>query len=168
MEWYFGDDSTELKEHAVDTDWVAPPAADSAKHGLLSTIAALFSRDSTEAILNKVTQMKDSVERSKRDSVKIQPDSLWLDSSDAANYVSHILLPSGTSSECFVCSAQLGNFGGLTDSSLSIYIDFGNFGGYDWCAIIRAVVRIATLVICISLTLGSWAAAFGYNPKNDA
>ncbi len=164
----FGDDSTELKEHAVDTDWVAPPAADSAKNDLLSTIAALFSRDSTEAILNKVTQMKDSVERSKRDSVKIQPDSLWLDSSDAARYVERILLPSGTSSECFVCSANLGNFGGLTDTNLTIYIDFGNFGGYDWCAIIRAVVRIATLVICISLTLGSWAAAFGYNPKNDA
>ena len=127
-----------------------------------------FLNEMEQNILNKVTQMKDSVERSKRDSVKIQPDSLWLDSSDAANYVSHILLPSGTSSECFVCSAQLGNFGGLTDSSLSIYIDFGNFGGYDWCAIIRAVVRIATLVICISLTLGSWAAAFGYNPKNDA
>ena len=164
----FGDDSTDLKEHALDTDWVAPPAADSAKNSIMSTIRALFSSDSTAAILNKVKEMKDSVERSKRDSASVQPDSLWLDSSAAAHYVERILLPSGTSSECFVCSANLGNFGGLTDSSLTIYIDFGNFGGYDWCAIIRAVVKIATLVICISLTLGSWAAAFGYNPKNDA
>ena len=164
----FGDDTTTLSTLPVDTDYVAPPAADSAKRSLLETISALFSRDSTAAILNKVQAMKDSAEKRANDTTKIQPDSLYLDSSEAAHYVSNFLLPSGTGTDCFVCSANLGTFGGLAKQDLQIVIDFSNFGGFNWCALIRAVVKIATLVVCISLTLGSWAAAFGYNPKNDA
>jgi hypothetical protein len=119
-------------------------------------------------MLQRVERMKDSVERAKRDSVKIQPDSLWLDSSQAAGYVQNMLLPPGTVNECWVCHAELGTFGGLAPNGLSIHVDFGNFGGFDFCAIIRAVVKIAAFVVCMSLTLGSWMAAFGYNPKNDA
>ena len=164
----FGDDTTTLSTLPVDTNYTPPPAADSAKNSLLSAISGLLSRDSTIAILNKVQAMKDSAEKRVNDTTKIQPDSLYLDSSEVAHYVSNFLLPSGTGTDCFVCSANLGTFGGLAKQDLQITIDFSNFGGFNWCALIRAVVKIATLVVCISLTLGSWAAAFGYNPKNDA
>ena len=164
----FGDDTTTLSTLPPDTNYTPSPAADSAKRSLLETVSALFSSDSTTAILNKVQAMKDSAEKRANDTTKIQPDSLWLDSAEAAHYVSNFLLPSGTGSDCFVCSANLGTFGGLAKQDLQIVIDFSNFGGFNWCALIRAVVKIATLVVCISLTLGSWAAAFGYNPKNDA
>ena len=112
--------------------------------------------------------MKTAAENANNDSTKIQPDSLWLDSAAAANYARHMLLPSGTGNNCFICHADLGNFGGLTDNNLSIHIDFSNFGGFNFCDIIRAVIKIMTFVVCMSLTLGSWAAAFGYSPKNDA
>lgn len=164
----FGYDTTTLSTLPVDTNYTPPPAADSLKRSLLETISALFSSDSTTAILNKVQAMKDSAEKRANDTTKIQPDSLWLDSADAALYVSNLLFPSGTGTDCFVCSANLGTFGGLAKQDLQITIDFSNFGGFNWCALIRAVVKIATFVVCVSLTLGSWAAAFGYNPKNDS
>lgn len=164
----WGEDSTVLDTSAADTNVTFSPKKDSAERSLLSTISALFSSDSTAVILQKVQAMKDSAEARNKDSVKVQPDSLWLDSSQAAGYVEHLLLPPGTSGDCFICHVDLGTFGGLAPDGLSIHVDFSNFGGFNWCALIRAVVKIVTLVICISLTLGSWAAAFGYNPKNDA
>lgn len=164
----FGEDSTPLKSTRPDTNYVAPPAADSAKRSIVDVIAAMFSADSTAAVLQKVNAMKDSVERSKNDSASIQPDSLWLDSAEAAQYVQNALVTAPTVDECFVCHAELGTLGGLAPDGLVIHVDFANVGGFNICAIIRAVVRIIGFVVCLSLTLGSWAAAFGYNPKNDA
>ena len=163
----FGEDSTPLTSRRADTNYTPPPAADSAKNGIIDAIRGLFSSDSTNAILDKVNRMKDSVERSK-DSVSIRPDSLYLDSSQAAQYAQNALITAPTVEECFVCHAELGTLGGIVPDGLVIHVDFSNIGGFNICAIIRAVVRIIGFVVCLSLTLGSWAAAFGYNPKNDA
>lgn len=164
----WGDDSTALPVPSDDSDTnVTFPGYSSAMDAISSASDSLGSFD-VRSIVDSVKLSLDSARRMSQDTTRINPDSLWLDSAEIAPYVSHIMLPGGTGQDCFVCSAELGTFGGLSDTSLSIYIDFGNFGGYNWCEIIRAVVRIATLVTCISLTLGSWAAAFGYNPKNDA
>ena len=167
FDFFHGDSTLDYTPSAIDSAVSFSPAVSAAKSALSSASDALDAVD-ISGMLSHARQLVDSAKKSRSDSVKIQPDSLWLDSADAAKYVSNILMPSGTSTECFVCHADLGTFGGLSDSSLSIHIDFSNFGGYDWCALIRAVVKIATLVVCISLTLGSWLAAFGYNPKNDA
>lgn len=165
----WGEDSTVIDTaSALDTNVVFSPKKDTAEGWLTSAISSLFSPESTEAMLQRVERMKDSVEHAKNDTVRVQPDSLWLDSSEAAGYVQNMLLPPGTVNECWVCHAELGTFGGLVPNGLSIHVDFGNFGGFDFCAIIRAVVKIASFVVCMSLTLGSWMAAFGYNPKNDA
>lgn len=165
----WGEDSTFVDTVSrLDTNVSFSPQKDTAQSWLSRAFNALFSPESTQAMLQKVAQMKDSIDRVKRDSVKIQPDSLWLDSSRAAAYVQDMLLPPGTLNECWVCHADLGTLGGLAPDGLSIDIDFGDFGGFDFCAIIRAVVKIAAFVVCMSLTLGSWMAAFGYNPKNDA
>ncbi len=165
----FGDDTTDIPSYDDDGDTtdVLPPVYSSASSELQRVNDSL-SRFDISSLVNSVNSMVDSARRASQDTTKIQPDSLWLDSSQVAPYVDNLLLPSGTGTDCFICSADLGTFGGLSDTSLKVYIDFSDFGGYNWCAIIRAVVRIATLVTCISLTLGSWAAAFGYNPKNDA
>lgn len=163
---FWGEDSTPLKTSQPDTDWVAPPAADSAQNSLLSAISSLFSSDTVRARMQKVDSMKQAA--MKKDSTKIQPDSLWLDSANAAKYVEHNMINAPTVEACFVCHAELGTLGGLAPDGLVIHIDFANIGGFNICAIIRTVVRIMTFVICLSLTLGSWAAAFGYNPKNDA
>lgn len=165
----FGDDTTEIPSYDDDGDTidVLPPGYSSASSELQRVNDSL-SRFDISSMVNSVSSMVDSARRAAQDTTRIQPDSLWLDSSQVAPYVDNLLLPSGTGTDCFICSADLGTFGGLSDTSLKVYIDFSDFGGYNWCAIIRAVVRIATLVTCISLTLGSWAAAFGYNPKNDA
>lgn len=164
----FGADSTPIPfDDDSDSVDVLPPGYSSASAELQRANDSLgvFNLGIT---LDSMRSMLDSARRMNKDTTKIQPDSLWLDSSEARRYVEHILLPSGTGTDCFVCHADLGTFGGLTDTSLKVHIDFSDFGGYNWCEIIRAVVRIATLVVCISLTLGSWAAAFGYNPKNDS
>lgn len=165
----FGDDSTDIPAPSDDgdTNVVLPPIYSSASVELQRANDSL-GRFNIRSVVDSMRSMLDSAKRMNKDTTKIQPDSLWLDSSEARRYVEHVLLPSGTGTDCFVCHADLGTFGGLTDTSLKVHIDFSDFGGYNWCEIIRAVVRIATLVTCISLTLGSWAAAFGYNPKNDA
>lgn len=164
----FGSDSTSLpSDDDSDSVDVLPPGYSSASAELQRANDSLASFN-LGVTLDSMRSMLDSARRMNEDTTKIQPDSLWLDSSEARQYVEHILLPSGTGQDCFICEADLGTFGGLSDTTLKIHIDFSNFGGYNWCEIIRAVVRIATLVVCISLTLGSWAAAFGYNPKNDA
>ena len=165
----WGDDSTAVDTASkLDTNVTFSPQKDTAESWISRSLRALFSPESTQAVLQKVERMKDSVERAKKDSVEIQPDSLWLDSAQAAAYVNNMLLPPGTANECWVCHAELGTLGGLVPNGLSIHVDFANFGGFDFCAIIRAVVKIAAFVVCMSLTLGSWMAAFGYNPKNDA
>lgn len=164
----FGSDSTVTDTESSDTNVTFSPAKDSATNSMMGAIRALFSSDSTASILNKVKEMRDSIEKRNNDSTVIQPDSLVLDSSEAAQYVQNLLLVPGTSEDCFICHADLGTFGGLVPNGLSIHIDFADFGGFNFCALIRAVVKIASLVVCISLTLGSWLAAFGYNPKNDA
>lgn len=164
----FGSDSTPIpRNDDSDSVDVLPPGFSSASAELERANDSLGSFN-LGITLDSVRSMLDSARKMNSDTTKIQPDSLWLDSSAARQYVEHILLPSGTGTDCFMCHADLGTFGGLTDTTLKIHIDFSDFGGYNWCEIIRAVVRIATLVVCISLTLGSWAAAFGYNPKNDA
>lgn len=164
----FGADSTPLpSDDDSDSVDVLPPGFSSASAELKRANDSLGSFN-LGITLDSMRKMLDSAKKIGNDTTKIQPDSLWLDSSEARRYVEHILLPSGTGTDCFICHADLGTFGGLTDTTLKVHIDFSNFGGYNWCEIIRAVVRIATLVVCISLTLGSWAAAFGYNPKNDA
>lgn len=164
----WGDDSTELAPVApVDT---APlprtPAEDSARNSIKNANDSI-DLPSIGRTLDSMRARIDSV-KTKKDSVKIDVDSTMMDSSEAARYVQNILLPSGTGSECFVCHADLGTFGGLTPDGLAIHIDFSSFGGYNWCDLGRAIIKVMTLVICISLTLGSWAAAFGYSPKNDA
>ena len=165
----WGDDSTFVDTVSrLDTNVTFSPQKDTAESWLTRAFGSLLSPESTQSILQKVERMKDSVEQSRRDTVKIQPDSLWLDSSQAAAYVDNLLLPPGTVADCWVCHADLGTFGGLAPNGLSIHVDFSDFGGFNFCAIIRAVVKIAAFVICMSLTLGSWMAAFGYNPKNDA
>lgn len=164
----WGDDSTELSPVApLDT---APlprtPAEDSARNSIKSANDSI-DLPSIGRTLDSMRARIDSV-KTKKDSVKIDVDSTMMDSSKAARYVQHILLPSGTGTDCFVCHADLGTFGGLAPDGLAIHIDFSSFGGYNWCDLGRAIVKIMTLVVCISLTLGSWAAAFGYSPKNDA
>lgn len=164
----FGADSTPIpRDDDSDSVDVLPPAYSSASSELQRANDSLGSFN-LGITLDSMRALLDSARKMNKDTTKIQPDSLWLDSAEARRYVEHILMPSGTGTDCFVCHADLGTFGGLSDTTLKIHIDFSNFGGYNWCEIIRAVVRIATLVVCISLTLGSWAAAFGYNPKNDA
>ena len=164
----FGADSTPIPyDDDSDSVDVLPPGYSSASAELRRANDSLGSFN-LGITLDSMRSMLDSARRMNNDTTKIQPDSLWLDSSQVVQYVDHILLPSGTGTDCFVCRADLGTFGGLSDTSLKIVIDFSDFGGYNWCEIIRAVVKIATLVTCISLTLGSWAAAFGYNSKNDA
>lgn len=165
----FGDDSTPIPQEQNDGDsnYVLPPEYSSASTELQRAIDSLGNFD-VQNLTDSVRLLLDSARRMNDDTTKIQPDSLWLDSAGVYQYVDHILLPSGTGTDCFVCEANFGTFNGLTDTNLVLKIDFSDFGGYNWCEIIRAVVRIATLVTCISLTLGSWAAAFGYNPKNDA
>lgn len=165
----FGSDSiVNLDTVPHDTNVTLPPSYDSARTGILDALRSAFSSDSTASLINRVKAMKDSAEARNRDTVKVQPDSMWLDSSRAAQYARHALITAPTVDECFVCHADLGNFGGLSDTTLKIHVDFANFGGFNFCSIIRAVVRIMTFVVCLSLTLGSWAAAFGYSPKNDA
>lgn len=165
----FGSDSmVDLDTVPHDTNVTLPPSYDSASTGILDALRSAFSSDSTASLINRVKAMKDSAEAGNRDTVKVQPDSMWLDSSRAAQYARHALITAPTVDECFVCHAELGNFGGLTDTTLKIHVDFANFGGFNFCSIIRAVVRIMTFVVCLSLTLGSWAAAFGYSPKNDS
>lgn len=164
----WGEDSTELSPVApVDT---APlprtPAEDSARNSIKSANDSI-DLPSIGRTLDSMRARLDSL-KTKKDSVKIDVDSTMMDSSEAARYVQHILLPSGTGTACFVCHADLGTFGGLAPDGLAIHIDFSSFGGYNWCDLGRAIVKIMTLVVCISLTLGSWAAAFGYSPKNDA
>lgn len=166
-DFMFGDSTADFTPQPVtDTIDVEPPAMSGVVAAISSASAALDSAD-VQGLLSHVLSLVDSAQRARGDSVKVQPDSLSIDSATAAGYASNIMFPGGTSNDCFVCHADLGDFGGLADSTLSIHIDFSNFGGFDWCALVRAVVKIATLVICISLTLGSWMAAFGYNPNND-
>lgn len=163
----FGDDSTEVSISPVDSAVSFSPAMSQA-HQDVESVNSSLSLDSLKKTIQDVKARVDSARARKNDSVKIQPDSLWLDTAQAKQYVQTLLLPSGTGTDCFICHADLGNFGGLSRDNLSIHIDFSNFGGYNFCEIIRVIIKIATLVTCISLTLGSWAAAFGYNPKNDA
>lgn len=163
----FGDDSTEVSISPVDSAVSFSPAMSQAFQDVEGAKSGL-SLDSLSKTIQDVKARVDSARARKNDSVKIQPDSLWLDTAQAKQYVQTLLLPSGTGTDCFICHADLGNFGGLARENLSIHIDFSNFGGYNFCEIVRVIIKIATLVTCISLTLGSWAAAFGYNPKNDA
>lgn len=164
----FGDDSTPSPGVApVDSSVDLGPGYSSAVADMSEAIDSALSPN-LKNIIDDIKRKADSLKNARPDSVKVSPDSLWRDSSELAQYVDHILLPSGTGTDCFICQANLGTLNGLSDTTLAIYIDFSNFGGYNWCEIIRAVVKIATLVTCISLTLGSWAAAFGYNPKNDS
>ena len=142
------------------------PAEDSARKSIKDANDSI-DLPSIRRSLDSMRARLDSI-KTKKDSVKIDVDSTMLDSAEAARYVQHILLPSGTGTTCFVCNADLGTFGGLAPDGLAINIDFSNFGGYNWCDLGRAIIKIMTLVVCISLTLGSWAAAFGYSPKNDA
>lgn len=164
----FGDDSTPSPGVvSVDSSVDLGPGYSSAVADMSEAIDSALSPN-LKNIIDNIKHKVDSLKNARPDSVKVSPDSLWRDSAELVQYVDHILLPSGTGTDCFICQANLGNLNGLSDTSLAIYIDFSNFGGYNWCEIIRAVVKIATLVTCISLTLGSWAAAFGYNPKNDS
>lgn len=166
---FWGPDTVTLSyEDNGDTNVTPDRRKDTAESWISLAFNQMFSPESTTALLNKVDSMKTAAENAQKDSVKVQPDSMWLDTSKARQYARHMLLPSGTGNDCFVCHADLGNFGGLTSDNLSIHIDFSNFGGFNFCDIVRAVIKIMTFVVCMSLTLGSWAAAFGYNPKNDA
>lgn len=167
FDFFKGDSTLDWTPSPVDSAVSFSPAV-SAAYAAVSSASGILDAVDISGMLSHARELVDSAKKARTDSVKVQPDSMWLDSVDAAKYVSNILMPSGTSTDCFVCHADLGTFGGLSDTSLAIHIDFSNFGGYDWCALIRAVVKIASLVVCISLTLGSWLAAFGYNPKNDA
>ena len=164
----WGDDSTELPSvPPLDT---APlprtPAEDTARKYIKDANDSI-DLPSIRRTLDSMRARLDSV-KTRKDSVKIDVDSTMMDSSEAARYVQNILFPSGTGTDCFLCHADLGTFGGLAPEGLSIHIDFSDFGGYNWCDLIRAIIKVMTLVICVSLTLGSWAAAFGYSPKNDA
>lgn len=142
------------------------PAEDSARKSIKDANDSI-DLPSIRQALDSMRARLDSV-KTRKDSVKIDVDSTMMDSSEAARYVQNVLLPSGTGTDCFVCHADLGTFGGLAPEGLAIHIDFSSFGGYSWCDLGRAIVKIMTLVVCISLTLGSWAAAFGYSPKNDS
>lgn len=164
----WGDDSTELAPvPPLDT---APlprtPAEDTARKYIKDANDSI-DLPSIRRTLDSMRARLDSI-KTRKDSVKIDVDSTMMDSSEAARYVQNILLPSGTGTDCFVCHADLGTFGGLAPEGLSIHIDFSNFGGYNWCDLLRAIIKVMTLVICVSLTLGSWAAAFGYSLKNDS
>lgn len=164
----WGDDSTELPSvPPLDTTPLPrTPAEDSARKYIKDANDSI-DLPSIRRTLDSMRARLDSV-KTRKDSVKIDVDSTMLDSSEAARYVQNILLPSGTGTDCFVCHADLGTLGGLAPDGLSIHIDFSSFGGYNWCDLARAIIKVMTLVICVSLTLGSWAAAFGYNPKNDS
>lgn len=121
--------------------------------------------DSLQLNIPNIDSIRAYVDSVSRDTSRIQvnPDSLVLDSGTIAQKFGDYYMPAGTTQGCYELRANLGDFGGMLDEPLEIYIDFSNFGGYDWCALGRSVVRIATLVVCISLTLGSFAAAFGWN-----
>lgn len=165
----WGEDSTELDNGgSSDTNVTFSPAKDTAQNWLTRAFNSVFGPDSVTANVNKLKDLKDSALAAKNDTTKIQPDSLWRDSSEVVQYVENLLLPSGISEECFICHAELGTLNGLAPDGLTIHIDFADFGGFNFCALFRIIVKIITTVILISMTLGSWAAAFGYNPKNDA
>lgn len=146
-----------------DTTYSVDSSAVERVKDLLSRFDSIpgFDLDSLKATL----QAKIDSAQNKRDSVQMKPDSLFMDTSSIRKKFqgSGIFLPGGTNNTCYVCRAELGTFGGLSDTSLAINIDFSDFGGYDWCELGRTVIRIATLVVVISLTLGSFAAAFGWN-----
>lgn len=157
LDYMTGEDSS-----AVDTSVTVDSSALSRVQEMLSRLDSIpdFNLDSLKSALQ---DKLDSANR--QDTISVNPDSLFMDSASIVRKFANtgIFLPSGTSNTCYICQAQLGTFGGLSDTSLAIYIDFGNFGGYNWCELGRTVVRIATLVVIISLTLGSFAAAFGWN-----
>lgn len=146
----------------VDTSAVVDSSVYDRVRELLSRYDSIpeFNLDSLKSSLQ---ERLDSASRV--DTVSMNTDSLFTDTASIKERFkgSGIFLPGGTNSTCYVCRAELGTLGGLSDTSLVIEVDFGDFGGYDWCELIRTVVRIATLVVVISLTLGSFAAAFGWN-----
>lgn len=121
--------------------------------------------DSLQLDLPNIDSIRNYVDSVSRDTsrIEVNPDSLVLDSGTIASKFSNYYMPGGTTGGCYELRANLGDFGGLLDEPKEIYVDFSNFGGYNFCALGRAAVRIATLVVCISLTLGSFAAAFGWN-----
>lgn len=164
---FWGDDSLPPSSETLDTT-VSTPALDSARATLERADSSIVGKDYIDSVKHVIDSILAVANARKNDTTKISPDSLWLDSAQASRYVRNALIDAPTSQDCFICHADLGNFGGLSSQNLSIHIDFANFGGFNFCAIIRAVVKIMTFVICLSLTLGSWLAAFGYNPKNDA
>lgn len=164
---FWGDDSLPPSSETLDTT-VSTPALDSARAALERADSSIVGKDYIDSVRSFIDSIVAVANARKNDTTKISPDSLWLDSAQASQYVRNALIDAPTSQDCFICHADLGNLGGLSSQNLSIHIDFANFGGFDFCAIIRAVVKIMTFVICLSLTLGSWLAAFGYNPKNDA
>ena len=113
--------------------------------------------DSIRAVVDSIS--KDTT----RNQLEINPDSMVTDTSKIKQKFSQYYMPSGTTGGCYELRANLGTLGGLVSEPLEINIDFSNFGGYNWCDLGRSIVRIATLVVCLSLTLGSFAAAFGWN-----
>ena len=154
----FGDGDT--TSDAIDT---LPP--DTSNAGRLREFLSLV--DSLQINLPNIDSIRavvDSIQAdTSRNTVDVNPDSLVLDTSSIKQKFGDYYMPSGTTYGCYELRANLGNLGGLLDEPLEIYIDFSNFGGYNWCALGRSIIRIATLVVCISLTLGSFAAAFGWN-----
>lgn len=157
LDYMTGEDSS-----AVDTSVTVDSSALSRVQEMLSRLDSIpdFNLDSLKSSLQ---ERLDSASRI--DTVSMNTDSLFTDTASIRQRFqgSGIFLPGGTNSSCYVCRAELGTFGGLSDTSMVLEIDFSNFGGYNWCELIRTVIRIATLVVIISLTIGSFAAAFGWN-----
>lgn len=157
LDYMTGEDSS-----AVDTSVTVDSSALSRVQEMLSRLDSIpdFNLDSLKSSLQ---ERLDSASRI--DTVSMNTDSLFTDTASIRQRFqgSGIFLPGGTNSSCYVCRAELGTFGGLSDTSMVLEIDFSNFGGYNWCELIRTVIRIATLVVVISLTIGSFAAAFGWN-----
>lgn len=157
LDYMTGEDSS-----AVDTSVTVDSSALSRVQEMLSRLDSIpdFNLDSLKSSLQ---ERLDSASRI--DTLSMNTDSLFTDTASIRQRFqgSGIFLPGGTNSSCYVCRAELGTFGGLSDTSMVLEIDFSNFGGYNWCELIRTVIRIATLVVIISLTIGSFAAAFGWN-----
>lgn len=150
----FDDDSTSLPVDTTDLDTLP--------QSVQNLIDSLRNYNVSDLNLDSIQNLVDSL-RSDTNSIQINSDSLVTDTSVINQKFNRFMLPANTTSTCYILDVNLGNFGGLVEDDLKIHIDFSNFGGFNFCEIGRMVIRIMTLVVCISLTLGSFAAAFGWN-----
>ena len=112
------------------------------KRGMDSVFAHV---DSVRADTNNNLLAMDSIYKWHKDTTKIKQK------------FDRFFLPSQVSNQCFVCTYNQ-PFGPF---NIDLRVDFGNFHGFDFCNLIRLIIRVLVTIAIIFGTIGAFIRAFG-------